>query len=449
MRPPKKRFPFCWPAATAAVGKGDIGPGRPPSKPSESMVSTEGTAGRSKHARRAGGRHASTSSDALPFDRADVAVDVGEAAGEVGDGRCDGSGGEGFDAVIPCHVAGAGEALRAARDLPIGTRLLRVAPLAAVPYAAELDGLCGGCLQPCSEDVDGFECERCSVARLCRRCKSGAAMWHHANECHALKALRDGEEGLTLAHNDLRLLLRLLSVRRRWFADAAAADSEDDVADDEGRGDPAVEAAAAAGDVIVDDFEAFAELMSGLEGGDDGELPEAAVATLHEVAKQAKYLVAAELRASVDEYVACLGRLQLNGFEMTAATASADPEPGSDSAGGAVEDPGGRGTTPGGHRPIGIGVFPSAARFNHSCSPNAHQSFDEHGCVTVDTVRLVRKGEELTIPYVDTRLPREERRAKLRKNFAFECACARCVEEDAEKGAPGGRRKGAKVARRA
>jgi SET domain-containing protein len=51
-------------------------------------------------------------------------------------------------------------------------------------------------------------------------------------------------------------------------------------------------------------------------------------------------------------------------------------------------------------------VFPSAARCNHSCAPNAHQSFDAHGCVTVDTVREVKKGEELTIPYVDTRLPR-------------------------------------------
>jgi hypothetical protein len=46
------------------------------------------------------------------------------------------------------------------------------------------------------------------------------------------------------------------------------------------------------------------------------------VATLYEVAKQAKYLLAPELRASVEEYVSLLGRLQLNGFEMTAATAS-------------------------------------------------------------------------------------------------------------------------------
>ena len=85
----------------------------------------------------------------------------------------------------------------------------------------------------------------------------------------------------------------------------------------------------------------------------------------------------------------------LDGFEMTAATAA--EEGGGDGGGGDGGGGGGRGGGDvikgrvkgggGGHRPIGIGVFPSAARFNHSCDPNAHQSFDEHGCVTVDTVR--------------------------------------------------------------
>ena len=76
-----------------------------------------------------------------------------------------------------------------------------------------------------------------------------------------------------------------------------------------------------------------------------------------------------------------------------------------------------------------MGVYPSAAMFNHDCAPNAAQRFDAFGCVRVETTRRVRKGEELTIPYVDVMLGREERRGKLRKNFAFECACARCERE--------------------
>jgi hypothetical protein len=100
------------------------------------------------------------------------------------------------------------------------------------------------------------------------------------------------------------------------------------------------------------------------------------VATLYEVAKQAKYLVAPQLRASVDEYVALLGRLQLNGFEMTSATATAtatESELHAPPRGGEADGEGigkarrkrKKGNEPGeeqgvgGHRPIGIGVFPS------------------------------------------------------------------------------------------
>ena len=89
----------------------------------------------------------------------------------------------------------------------------------------------------------------------------------------------------------------------------AAADEDDEEEEDGGGGrkpDCAAEAAAEAGDVIVDDYDAVLELMSGLEGGDDGELPDNAVATLYEVAKQAKYLVSPEVRTSVDEYVSLL-----------------------------------------------------------------------------------------------------------------------------------------------
>ena len=161
---------------------------------------------------------------------------------------------------------GKGEALRATRDLLKGERLLRVAPLAAVPYAAELTRLCGGCFQPVGE-----VCSSCRSARLCARCGAGAAGTLHAYECHALTRLRDGEEGLSLAHSDLRLLLRALAVRRRALDAAADGDASDDDSDDED--DPAAAAAAEDGDVIVDGYDSLEGLMSGMDGGDDGELP--------------------------------------------------------------------------------------------------------------------------------------------------------------------------------
>ena len=86
-----------------------------------------------------------------------------------------------WDAVTTDRVEGQGEALRATRDLPKGARLLRVAPLFAVPYAAELTRLCGGCFQP-----RGAVCASCRSARLCSRCGAGAAGTLHRLECLSL-----------------------------------------------------------------------------------------------------------------------------------------------------------------------------------------------------------------------------------------------------------------------
>ena len=343
---------------------------------------------------------------------------------------------------------GRGHGLRATRHLGPGASLLRVAPLAAVPYAAHLDRVCGGCLQPCDATR---RCARCGVARTCATCAEGTrARRLHDLECDALRRLarEDDAEGLTLAHVDLRLLLRARAALRlaeeAEAEEAAASSSQGGGGVGGGVGgrvgavaDASVAAMCAAGDVVVDGAAAFAELMSGLRGGDDGALAPDAVEKIVEVAKQCKYLVAAELRASLDEYCATLGRLQLNGFEITAAEptsdgpsstgANANETPGEGFGFARLVPRGGGGV--GGHEPVGVGVYPSAAGFNHSCEPNAAQRFDRHACVVVETTREVRRGEELTIPYVDERLDAAARNERLWKNFAFECDCARCARE--------------------
>ena len=156
---------------------------------------------------------------------------------------------------------------------------------------------------------------RASEREACSRCGAGAAGTLHRRRGHALTRLRDGEEGLTLAHSDLRLLLRALAVRSlRRAVDAG--------------GDPAAIAAAEDGDVIVDGYDALEGLMSGVDGGDDGELSHDAVATIAEVAKQARFLLAPSCRCSMDECVRTLGRLHQRP-EMTAS----EPEEGSSGEG--------------------------------------------------------------------------------------------------------------------
>ena len=77
---------------------------------------------------------------------------------------------------------------------------------------------------------------------------------------------------------------------------------------------------------------------------------------------------------------------------------------------------------------IGHGCFLSAAVFNHSCDPNC---FATSGASTlhIETQQAVARGEELTIAYVDTNLPRSARQKHLRACYHFDCACTRCVLE--------------------
>lgn len=69
------------------------------------------------------------------------------------------------------------------------------------------------------------------------------------------------------------------------------------------------------------------------------------------------------------------------------------------------------------------------SRFNHSCSPNLEQSWDQDaGQVRLVAAELVKAGEELFTHYVELRLHREERRQQLHENYGFWCDCKACSE---------------------
>lgn len=75
------------------------------------------------------------------------------------------------------------------------------------------------------------------------------------------------------------------------------------------------------------------------------------------------------------------------------------------------------------------GMFDLHASLNHACVPNCNVVDDFIGDtigVKVVTTRAVKKGEELTIPYIDIHLPRLQRRTGLHEGWSFWCQCARC-----------------------
>ena len=70
-----------------------------------------------------------------------------------------------------------------------------------------------------------------------------------------------------------------------------------------------------------------------------------------------------------------------------------------------------------------------SSRHNHDCAPNARSVIEADGSVQIQSLKEIKDGEEVTISYVDPKLPYEERRKTLLKHYGFECRCARCLNE--------------------
>jgi hypothetical protein len=78
----------------------------------------------------------------------------------------------------------------------------------------------------------------------------------------------------------------------------------------------------------------------------------------------------------------------------------------------------------------GAAVFPNAARFNHSCVPNACFTWNEGiERETIHTMRDVKKGEEITLCYVNMEHGKVLRAYEL-KHYGFVCGCEACGDAD-------------------
>lgn len=80
-------------------------------------------------------------------------------------------------------------------------------------------------------------------------------------------------------------------------------------------------------------------------------------------------------------------------------------------------------------RPLGIGLYLQASMFNHNCCPNAHQSF-HHDQLLIHTLRDIKRGEEISIAYIDVGKPVWWRRMELLNSYGFICHCIRCTMRD-------------------
>lgn len=75
----------------------------------------------------------------------------------------------------------------------------------------------------------------------------------------------------------------------------------------------------------------------------------------------------------------------------------------------------------------GAGIFPNAARFNHSCNPNAVFSWNEGiRKEVIHATRDIAEGEEITLSYCNITYDKDERTWQL-KHYGFKCDCEACT----------------------
>jgi translation initiation factor 1 (eIF-1/SUI1) len=73
------------------------------------------------------------------------------------------------------------------------------------------------------------------------------------------------------------------------------------------------------------------------------------------------------------------------------------------------------------------GIFLHACRINHACDNNAVNFWSERlNHITIQAVRDIEKGEEITISYLQSFENRQARQEQLQDNFKFTCACGLC-----------------------
>ena len=77
---------------------------------------------------------------------------------------------------------------------------------------------------------------------------------------------------------------------------------------------------------------------------------------------------------------------------------------------------------------IGAGVYPAAAKLNHSCQPNCCLSYHEGTRLKIHTTCRIAKGEELFHAYIDIAETKAFRQQKLLDTYGFHCTCALCQQ---------------------
>lgn len=86
------------------------------------------------------------------------------------------------------------------------------------------------------------------------------------------------------------------------------------------------------------------------------------------------------------------------------------------------------------HSKCSNGIFPTIARFNHSCIPSAEFGWNEKtGRQEIRAIRIIKAQEEISLCYFTSQWQLEDvdvRRQYLQESYGFYCACQACILTD-------------------
>ncbi|KAK1932667.1 hypothetical protein X943_000258 [Babesia divergens] len=79
---------------------------------------------------------------------------------------------------------------------------------------------------------------------------------------------------------------------------------------------------------------------------------------------------------------------------------------------------------------LGLGIYASLSKLNHSCTPNLEVEYADSNVARVRLLKPVLEDEQATIAYIDEAMTLSNRRKALLENYNFTCYCPKCIEEE-------------------
>eukprot|EP00752_Nemacystus_decipiens_P004295 g3924.t1 len=298
---------------------------------------------------------------------------------------------------------GRGRCLIAAEDFGLGDLIMVAQPLSAVLSEDQARTRCASCFGIISGGGGGSRCSRCKRIWYCsRRCQQ--ADWgQHRPECRAWTS----QESARTPTRTLRLAGRILN----------AMNSPDGGKDNGNTSNSASKVREAVEELVhhnderspeqKEQFRLMAAFVARLCVAGGGGKNKAEISALLWPSADGR-----GFPGLVETLVGVLGKVSCNVFSIVAGESGGEE--------------------------VGCGLYLEAAAANHSCHPNASQSFDGK-TLSLRCIRPIPRGEEITIAITHIQRPGPTRREALRKSYFFECRCERCES-------PGARAEDARLA---